>query len=317
MSKFNLNPDMALKGKVPIVSVNIPIYNCKSYLKEAIESILNQTFQDFELILCNDGSTDNSLEIAQSFAAKDSRIMVISRRNLGIVATRNELLANSRGKFIAVLDCDDVALPNRLALQVQYLEEHPEVVCVGGDSRLIDNKGRYLTTLVHIRGNEAINESALAGNGAITQSCAMIRTDVLRKIGGYDPECNFAEDLDIWLRLGECGKLENIAEPVSNYRLNDGSVSELNGLKQRQVAKLACEAAAKRRGIASQYNADGLWRPGSDANSKHKFMLQYGWWAWINKEYKTAAIYGIKAIMLKVQNMDGWKLLACALLKRN
>jgi len=316
MSKVSSTPDIALKGKVPIVSVNIPIYNCASYLKETIESILNQTFQDFELIMCNDGSTDNSLEIAQSFAANDSRIMVITRENLGIVATRNELLEHSRGKFIAVLDCDDVALPHRLALQVKYLEEHPEVVCVGGDSRLIDNKGRYLTTLVHLRGNEAINESVLAGNGAITHSCAMMRTDVLRKIGGYDPERNFSEDLDLWLRLGECGKLENIAEPVSNFRLHAKSASELNGLKQRQVAKLACEAAAKRRGIACQYSSNELWRPASDANSKHKFMLQYGWWAWINKEYKTAVIYGLKAIMAKAQNKDGWKLLACALLKK-
>lgn len=317
MSKVNLNPDRGLKGKAPIVSVNIPVYNCESYLTETIESILNQTFQDFELILCNDGSTDNSLAIAQSFAAKDSRIKVITRGNLGIVATRNELLANSSGKYIAVLDCDDVALPHRLALQVQYLDEHPEVVCVGGDSRLIDHKGRYLTTLVHIKGNDAINASALAGNGVITHSCAMIRAEVMRRIGGYDPKCNFAEDLDLWLRLGECGKLENIAEPVSNFRLHAKSASELNGLKQREVAKLACEDAAKRRGIASQYTADGLWRPASDANSKHKFMLQYGWWAWLNKEYKTAVIYGLKAIMAKPQNKDGWKLLACALFKRN
>jgi len=316
MSRVTSNDSPAPKGHAPIVSVNMPVYNCAAYLTEAIESILNQTFKDFELIICNDGSTDHSLKIAELFAAKDSRITLITRENLGIVATRNELLEISKGKYIAVLDCDDVALPHRLALQVKYLEEHPEVVCLGGDTRLIDGKGRYLTTLLHVRGNEAINESALAGNGAITHSCAMMRRDVMRSVGGYDPELNLVEDLGMWLRLGECGKLENLAEPIVNYRLHAKSASELNGLKQRQAAKLACEAASKRRGIACQYSAGELWRPASDVNSKHKFMLQYGWWAWINKEYKTAAIYGLKAVKLKMLNQGGWKLLVCALIKR-
>ncbi|MDZ4141405.1 MAG: glycosyltransferase [Methylotenera sp.] len=304
------------KKTCPTISVNMPVYNCAAYLSEAIDSILNQTFQDFELILCNDGSTDHSLKIIQSFAARDSRIVVITRENLGIVATRNEMLARSQGKFIAVLDCDDVALPHRFAIQVRYLEEHPDVVCVGGDTRLIDGKGRYLTTLFHLRGNEAINESALAGNGVITHSCAMIRSDVLRKVGGYDPDKNLAEDLDLWLRLGEYGKLENVAVPIVNWRLHAESASELNGLEQRQVAKLACEAASKRRGVACQYNSGELWRPASDADSKHKFMLQYGWWAWINNEYKTAAIYSLKAIRVKMLSKAGWKLLICALFKR-
>lgn len=316
MSNSDLNQAIQDKERTPTISVNMPVYNGAAYLSEAIDSILNQTFQDFELILCNDGSTDHSLKIIQSFAAKDSRIVVITRENLGIVATRNEMLAHSSGKFIAVLDDDDVALPHRFALQVKYLEEHPDVVCVGGDTRLIDGKGRYLTTIFHLRGNEAINESALAGNGAITHSCAMMRSDIMREVGGYDPERNLAEDLDMWLRLGERGKLENIAEPIVNWRLHAKSASEINGLKQRQVAKLACEAASKRRGIACQYNSGELWRPASDANSKHKFMLQYGWWAWINKEYKTATIYGLKAIKVKMLNKGGWKLLACALFKR-
>ncbi|MDP2231320.1 glycosyltransferase [Methylotenera sp.] len=316
MSEVSLSDGITEKGNAPIISVNMPVYNCAVYLTEAIESILNQTFQDFELIICNDGSTDHSLKIAKTYAAKDSRISIITRENLGIVATRNEMLAHSRGKFIAVLDCDDVALPNRFALQVKYLEEHPDVVCVGGDTRLIDGKGRYLTTLLHIRGNEAINESALAGNGAITHSCAMMRSDIMRSVGGYDPERNLVEDLDMWLRLGELGKLENIAEPIVKYRLHAKSASELNGLKQRQAAKRACEAASKRRGIACQYNSGELWRPASDTDSKHKFMLQYGWWAWINKEYKTAAIYSLKALKLKMLNKEGWRLLVCALFKR-
>lgn len=299
----------------PIISVTMPVYNGAPYLAETIESILNQTFQDFELIICDDGSADNSLEIIRSFSAKDSRIVVMTRENRGIVYTRNEMLAHSRGKYIAVIDHDDVALPERFALQVKYLEEHPEVVCVGGDTYLIDHKGRHLTTLIHLKGDEKIQQSALAGHGSITHSCAMIRADVLRKIGGYDVERYLVEDLDLWLRLGECGKLENISEPILKFRLHSKSASEQNGLKQRQAAKLACEAAWKRRGIEGKYEAGYPWRPTADADSRYKFMLQYGWWAWNSRQRQTAIIYGLKAIQVKPLRKEGWVLLFCALFK--
>lgn len=302
-------------ARSPTISVNIPVYNSEAYLAETIESVLNQTFQDFELIICNDGSSDNSIKIIHRYANQDSRIIVISRENRGIVLTRNEMLSLSTGKYIAVLDHDDVALANRFELQVKYLEENPEVVCVGGDTRLIDNKGRYLTTLVHLRGNEAITHSALQGHGSITHSCAMIRADILKGIGGYDLETNLAEDLDLWLRLEEQGKLENIATPIVNWRLHDKSGSELYGAEQRKVAKLVCEKAAIRRGIECGFEATEMWRPSSDSKSRHKFMLQYGWWAWGSRQRKTAMIYALKAIRAKAMSKDGWVLLACALLK--
>lgn len=302
-------------ARSPTISVNIPVYNSEAYLAETIESALDQTFQDFELIICNDGSSDRSLEIIHRYANQDSRIVVISRENRGIVLTRNEMLSISKGKFIAVLDHDDIALSNRFELQVKYLEENPEVVCVGGDTRLIDNKGRYLTTLVHLRGHEAITQSALQGHGSITHSCAMIRTDTLKGIGGYDLETNLAEDLDLWLRLGEQGKLENIATPIVNWRLHDQSGSELYGAEQRKVAKLVCDKAAIRRGIASSFEATEMWRPSKDRKSRHKFMLQYGWWAWASRQRKTAMIYALKAIRAKVVSKGGWELLACALFR--
>lgn len=299
----------------PIISVTMPVYNGAPYLAESIESILNQTYQDFELIICDDGSTDNSLEIIQTFSAKDSRIVVITRENRGIVYTRNEMLAHSRGKYIAVIDHDDIALPERFALQVKFLEKHPEIVCVGGNTYLIDDKGRYLTTLIHLKSNEEIQRSALAGHGSITHSCAMIRAEVIKEIGGYDARNPLAQDLDLWLRLGEHGKLANISEPIVKFRLHAESASERNGLKQREYARLACERAWQRRGIEGKFEAGYSWRPTADADSRYKFMLQYGWWAWSSRQRRTAVIYGLKAIQSKPLSKEGWKLLACALIK--
>lgn len=299
----------------PLISVNMSVYNGGAYLSESIESILNQTYQDFELIICDDGSTDNSLEIIRSFSAKDSRIVVITRENRGLSYSLNEILSIANGRYIARMDQDDIALPERFALQVKYLEEHPEVVCVGGDTYLIDHKGRHLTTLIHLKGDDKIQQSALAGHGSITHSCAMIRTEVIKEIGGYDARNPLTLDLDLWLRLGEHGKLANISEPVVKFRLHAGSVSERNGPMQREEARLACERAWQRRSIEGKYEASDLWRPTPDADSKHKFMLHYGWWAWNSRQRRTAAIYGLKAIQSKPLSLEGWKLLVCTLAK--
>ena len=115
LNSTQIDSDMKM---TPAISVAVPVYNGGRYLVETIESILNQTCRDFELIICDDGSTDNSLEIIQGFAAKDNRIIVITRGNRGIVYTRNEILAHSKGNYIAVIDQDDVALPERFAHQV-------------------------------------------------------------------------------------------------------------------------------------------------------------------------------------------------------
>lgn len=299
----------------PIVTVALAVFNGEDYLAECIESILAQTLTDFEFIIVNDGSTDSSLKILENYADKDARISVISQKNQGLVLSKNRWLEVAEGKYIAIIDHDDLSLPDRLFNQVTYLDAHPEVVCVGGDSLLIDEKGRFLTRLFHLRGDEAIQAAALAGHGAITHPAAMIRTQVIRQINGYDNRYNFAEDLDLWLRLGEVGKLENLDVPVLKYRMHGKSISERKGELQREVAKNACEAAWERRGIAGEFQATGLWRPGASVDSKFQFALQYGWWAWNSGERKTATYYGCKAIRLKPFSKKGWVLVTCSFLR--
>lgn len=297
------------------ISVLMPVFNAQKYLSAAIESILTQTFGDFELIVLDDGSTDATLRILQEFQKRGPRIRIISRENRGLIKSANELLGHAQGEFVARMDADDIALPARFSLQVAFLREHPEVVCVGGATEMIDGEGRYLTQLQLPETDQDIQRLALAGHGSITHSCAMIRRESLVSIGGYDPEAYAAEDLDLWLKLGEIGQLANLHEPVLSCRLHSGSISERNPSHQRAAARKACERAWQRRGIQGTFEASDPWRPGPDPDSRLKFMLRYGWWAFNSRERQTAIIYGLRAIRAMPFKPDGWKLFACALLK--
>ncbi len=299
----------------PVVSVAMSVYNAEPYLAAAIESILNQTFRDFEFIIIDDGSTDSSLKTLQKYAAQDQRIRLTSRENRGIPQTRNEILAQSQGEFIAVMDADDIALPDRFAQQVEFLTQHPDVVCVGGGFDMIDEKGRYLTSLTVPTDDATIQKLALAGHCSICHPTAMMRRTALQQVSGYDEAFRQTLDLDLWLRLGEIGQLANLPQPLLRYRLHAQSVSGQRREQQRQSSRIACERAWQRRGIEGHFEASDPWRPGPDRASQHHFMLQYGWWAFNSGQRQTAIIYGLKAIQQLPWAIPGWKLLLSALLK--
>lgn len=302
--------------KNPIVSVLMPVYNAERYVAQAVESILVQTFVDFEFIIIDDGSTDSSLNILEAYAANDKRIHLTSRQNKGLVLTLNEMLVQAKGEFLARMDADDIALPERFAHQVEFLQKKSDVVCVGGAHELIDEKGRLLTCLELPENNDQIQQLALAGHCSICHPCAMIRRASLIKVGSYDEAMLPAEDLDLWLKLGEIGKLANLKYTVLKYRLHMNSISEQNRIQQRSKAREVCQQAWQRRGIEGHFEATEPWRPGTDRVSQHHFILQYGWWAFNSGQRQTAIIYGTRAIAARPFAMGGWKLLICAGIKR-
>ena len=209
----------------PSVSVCMPVYNTERYVAEAVESILAQTFGDFELIIIDDGSTDGSRAILERYAKQDDRIRLISRPNTGIGGARNEALGMAKGELIAVMDSDDVALPERFEVQVAYLREHPEVVCLGSVVQCIDEAGRFLFEANPAMDHEAIQEEALRGCCPLAQCSMMMRREAVLAVKGYDPELSPAEDLDLVLRLGERGKLVNLPQVLQKYRWHDQSIS--------------------------------------------------------------------------------------------
>jgi glycosyltransferase involved in cell wall biosynthesis len=291
----------------PKVSVLMPVYNNAAYLKEAIASILNQTFQDFELLIIDDGSTDNSLTILQEFAEQDPRISVRSQANQGVSPTRNELLRQAKGDYIAVMDGDDIALPERLAQQVAFLDSHPEILCVGGAYAMIDPEGQVLTHIYPPLQDADIQTQMLSGSTAIQHPCAMARRQAVLQAGGYDEALKASIDLDLWLRLGELGSLANLPDVVLHYRLHPNSISERSTARQSQYAKEACERAWQRRGIQGTYQAPNSWR--------HQFIVQCGWRGFNQRQRTQALTYGFRAVRMLPMNSDGWRLFLCALLK--
>ncbi len=298
----------------PAVSVLMSVYNNDRFLRAAIESILNQTFTDFEFVIIDDGSTDRAGKILEKYAAQDARIRLTRRENRGVAKTRNELIDQARGKFVAVMDGDDVALPDRLKQQVEFLTAHPEVVCVGGSQDWIDEAGRFLVHREVLEHDRDIQASALSGITPINHPCALIRRSALLQVGGYDETMATVGDLDLFLRLGEVGQLANLKQTVLQYRLHPKSISESNQLRQTDDRREACRRAWERRGISGKFKEAPPWRP-IDRPSRHEFVTDYGWRFFLRGDRQAAIVYGIKAVRTLPLNLNGWKLLICALIK--
>ncbi|MFZ4640079.1 MAG: glycosyltransferase [Nodosilinea sp.] len=292
----------------------MPAYNSERYIGLAIESILSQTFTKFEFIIIDDGSRDRTVNIIENYLQKDRRICFVARQHRGISATRNELLSKARGEFIAVMDADDIALPERLESQVNFLNSHPKVVCLGSTQQWIDEAGRYLWIHPEPERDAEIQQSLLVGRTCINNSSAMMRREAVIQAGGYDESLAQAEDLDLFLRLGEIGKLANLPDPLIQYRQHANSISDRRHLEHLQLQSQVCERAWKRRGIANLTMENKPWRP-VDRRSRHQFMTRYGW-LFFNRGDRPAAIaYALKALRALPLSRQSWTLLVCALVK--
>jgi glycosyltransferase involved in cell wall biosynthesis len=212
----------------PIVSVIMATYNRAQYLPESIESILNQTFTDFEFIIIDDHSVDESWNILMDYAKQDQRVVLIrNSENVGISKSRNAGLAVAQGMFMAVMDSDDIAFPERLELQVEYLKQHSDCVAVGSEVLLIDPEGWPLGLKGQDFNHPAIEQTFLNGRGgAIVHPSSMIRASTLEQIGGYNPNLPVSLDYDLFIRLAEVGKLANLSQVLLKFRQHCNRVSD-------------------------------------------------------------------------------------------
>jgi glycosyltransferase involved in cell wall biosynthesis len=230
---------------LPAVSVLMPVYNAGRFLAPAIESVLAQTLADFELIAINDGSTDGSCAVLQEFAARDARIRVVAQDNQGIVASLNRALALARAPLIARMDADDIARPDRFAKQVAFLQRYPEIAAVSGAMDVIDENGAYLRTDTFPTLPEAVARE-LDHRSCVCHPAAMVRTAVMRAVGGYRRIVQYAEDYDLWLRVAEVGGIANLPDVLLSYRLHTTTISVRNCFAQ-ELAVLAGRGAARLR----------------------------------------------------------------------
>ena len=218
---------------VPLVSVILPVFNAEEYVGEAIQSILDQTFPHFELILIDDGSTDDSLKILTHFCKSDSRLILISRQNRGLVSTLNEAIDIARGTWIARMDADDVSLPDRFARQLKWLEDTGADIC-GTWVRLLGvSNGRILK---HAQTDSAIKMEMLFGT-PFAHPSIMIKTDCMRRLK-YDIEWEKCEDYDLWERGARAGwRMCNVPETLLLYRQHGFQTSTKFAAHQLQLTQ--------------------------------------------------------------------------------
>lgn len=216
----------------PKVTVFMAAYNAEPFIAEAISSILGQSFENFELLIVNDGSTDRTVEVIQSFT--DPRIKLIHNgTNKGLAYTRNRALDEAQGEFIAVLDSDDIAVSDRLQLQYDYMTNHQEVALCSGHAALIDGRGRPIGQQFIVPTGNAVNMEMFFGNPFIN-SAAMFRADVLKEFHGYR-EFVPAEDFDFFLRISEKYPVANMDRLLVYYRVHDQNISTIQSARLRQV----------------------------------------------------------------------------------
>jgi glycosyltransferase involved in cell wall biosynthesis len=191
-------------SKLPLVSIVIPCYNQSSYIQSAIESVLNQSYRPIEIIVVNDGSTDNSLDIIKNIKTHE-KIIIVTTENNGLAAARNEGISRARGYYISFLDSDDLYLPDRLKLHINFLESHPGIDISYSETQYFTDQQKRLFALgkrPKISGN--LFPQLIKGN-FIPSNAFVIKSDSIRKIDGYDQSLSAHEDWDMLLRLSLAG----------------------------------------------------------------------------------------------------------------
>jgi|GEM_PF-1483825 len=245
---------MVENQKDPAVTIVIPAYNHERFVGEAVESVLHQTFGDWELIVIDDGSTDATGTIVDRYSSGD-QVQVIHRQNAGLSATLNKGLDMARGRYFGFLPSDDMFLPEKLDLQIEWMEARPGIAAVASHQTLIDGEGRPIVEHPLVEwfnvtpsGREDLLLGLLERN-FISAPSVLARTEVLRSVGGFDPHCIYMQDYDMWLRLLKDHQMEVLPRPLVSYRWHG-----------ENLTRTATDASETERARILRRIAD-LWEP--------------------------------------------------------
>ena len=252
----------------PIVTVLMAAYNVEHYISQAVESILSQTFSDFEFIIVDDGSEDSTPEILARY--DDARIKVIRVANQGLTNSLNTGLQASRCKLIARMDADDVCSPNRLESQLAELRKNVDLALVGTWYNVIDEDGTFLSARDAPTDSSELHEILLHEN-PFCHGSVLFRRDAVAAVGGYRPEFKSSQDYDLWLRLREHYPMGMVPQALYDWRLRRGSVGASARFRQRGYEKAALLCTEQRRlGIPETLPS---FQPKRKASSFSRFKL--------------------------------------------
>lgn len=215
----------------PLVSVIFPVYNSEKFLTEALSSIIEQLYTNIEIIIINDGSTDNSLEIIKSFQKRDHRIKIISRENKGLVSSLNEGISNAEGDYIARMDADDISTPDRIYKQLNYILANPSIDILGSNIEYINDLSEKIGKSKYPLSNSQIRK-------ALPFWCCLAHPTILAKKSVFVAHAQYeskyrSEDYELWLRLRRNKKFQfgNMRESLLKYRLHDSQMTDVKNLK--------------------------------------------------------------------------------------
>jgi glycosyltransferase involved in cell wall biosynthesis len=295
------------------------VYNGERYLREAVESILNQTFSDFEFIIVDDGSRDKTWQILREYAAQDSRIVLVrNSENLELTKSLNKGLHVARGEYIARQDADDVSLPFRFEKQVGALDRQSEVVLVSGDLDLIDENGQ-----VWHRPRRNANPGLVAWfllfyNYLGGHSQVMFRRQCVVDLGGYSEERPYSQDYELWLRLAEIGKIVIVPEVVLSHRRHKTSVSSNHSAAQWEYSLIDSQYAIARLlgeelSLEDVANLRAFWLsplPDICAAASLNRRLKGLYWAYLRKQAYSGSVE--RNLAVKLSQLVGRRFLSWA-----
>jgi hypothetical protein len=291
------NDQTAPRAATPRISVILPVRDGGAYLAGAVASILGQTFADFELLVIDDGSRDAAVAALAPLAARDPRLRLLKNPGAGLVAALNFGLAQARAELVARMDADDVALPERLARQIAFLDASPDVALVGAQVAFIDAAGAPTGERSHFPTAPQAVAAALTDRGCVIRHPTTVaRKAALIAAGGYRPACEGAEDYDLWLRLSERARLANLPDALLDYRVHRRQTSAGINLDQRFAHDLALLAARMRRasgadpldGVGEALRFDRPFPAGwTPPSSVAALVAAYAALAWFERRGKT------------------------------
>ena len=236
------------------ITVLMPAYNAGKYIREAIGSVLQQTHKNFELLIVNDGSTDNTVSVVLSF--NDPRIVLVNKEHQGIAQALNTGLRLAEGHYVARFDADDICMPDRLEKQFNFLEDHPDYVLTGSDAEYMLENGEFLFSFGCIaHSNEEIQRNMYVYCPFI-HSSVMYKKHQVIKAGGYNANAHNFEDYLLWTALAKMGKMQNLREPLIKVRFNPASVTIDEKWRGDRFRKL--KRAATTRGAITQQEGDEI-----------------------------------------------------------
>ena len=225
----------------PCISVVMSVYNGRPYLTKAVQSILGQTYEDFEFIIINDGSTDGSQRVLGQFAERDDRIRLFYQENRGLTASLNRGLKLAHGKFVARMDDDDISRPTRLEKQVRFLEDNPGVGVLGGGARVIDEAGEAIGHWIPPKKYGRITWRLLF-NACFTHPSVMMRRSLVQDLGGYADWARCSQDHELWTRAALKTRLAALPDELIQFRRSEGSITATSRDAQMNTN---CRAAAQ------------------------------------------------------------------------